>query len=609
MAAAARKSYRQKAREAAQPYYASASPMLLAETPAFVNDNSAPNKFKDWDTVVYDNCEQTMASLLTWRTSVWTTWGQIARYEAPWRFYPFITGNMYNEGLRRDHRILDRSASEYGEICAAGLMSALTDPDRNWLKLGPGQPGVELDKQGSAYYEDLTERLNYIYDHSNFYESQAQHYTDLVFYGTAPVIDYESAETILQCFTPCPGEYYLAVGMNNTDEVFGRDFRQTIRQTVEMFGIENCSPDIQQMWREKKGDLDYENVIGHLIEPNYELGQNGGVGKVPGGFAWREIYWVRGKKDPQPLSVTGFHGSECPFGVSRWDLQGNSAYGRGIGEKLLPDCISTQLATRQQAESIERVNNPPMGADVSLQNQPSSTNPGKITYMNAANGEKKFWALYQTNPDIPAITAYIEALHERMSRTAFNHVFQPVTDLRERMKEQVTAAEVDKLSEEQLVPLGPVIGRIYGTLRKRVPRHLAIMQRKGLLPKKPQSLKGIPLKIEFVSMLTEARRATATASIARTAQFVGSLVGAWPEARFALDPEKMAREFGDGVGATTKIFRSPREIKQMVMAENQQKQAANAAAMSKEGAMAASALSKTSLAPGNALSALVGPQQ
>ncbi len=609
MAATARR--RKSDADDLSPFYAKASPTLLAEQAADPQDRK-PSKAdaKEWEGL-YNHCEMRLQSLYTWRVPAWTTWGQIARYMLPRRYYAFITSNIYNQNLRQDFAIVDRTGTLAGEVCSAGLMSGLTDPDRPWLSLGPAIPNFELDKQGKIWYDDLTDRLRYIYDHSNFYDAQAQHYEDAVFFGTAPIIDYPDENDILQCFTPCAGEYMLATGMNNTDQVLYREFRQTVNQTVDMFGVENCPADVQQMWRQKGGALQYENVIGHAIEPNFAIDADGtgtGVQPIPGGFTWREVYWMRGKKDAKPLSVTGFH--EQPFAVSRWNTQGNDAYGRGVGENMLGDVIQLQLETRQKAESIEKVNRPPMGADVSLMNQPASVNPGKITYFNTgANGEKKFFPLFEVKPDIPAITADIQVIQERIQRTAYNDIFRMMESLRDKTKGQVTATEIDALKEESLMRLSPVINRVYGSLRIRVRRHLAIMARRGLIPPKPPSLQGVPLKIDFVSMLTAAQKATQTAAIARAFQFAGSLEGVWPEARFSLDPTIGISEFSEGVGAPNKIVRSPNEIKKLMQADAQQKQAAQAMEMTQVGAQAASSLSKTALGPGNALSALVAPAQ
>lgn len=592
------------------PHYTKASATLLSEVPADPKESLPnPSDKREW-AALFGHLESRYQSLYMWRTSFWTTWSQIARYMLPRRFYPYITGNMYNQGLREDFAIIDRTATMVGEICAAGLMATLTDPDRAWLQLGPAVPNFELDSAGKAYYEDLTERLNYIYDHSNFYESQAQMYEDLTFFGTGCIIDYEDADTIINAFTPCMGEFMLGTGFSNGDEVFNREFRQTISQTVEMFGIENCPPDVVRMWTEKGGALQYENVIRHSIEPNFAVQGRGneGIGIVPGGFTWREVYWVAGKKDYKPLSITGFN--EQPHSVSRWSTQGNEAYGRGVGENMLGDAIQLQIETRQKAESIEKVNRPPMGADVALQNLPASTSPGKITYMNTMNGgEKKFFPLYEVKPDIPALTADIKIIWERLAKTAYNDVFQMMANLRLNagLKSDVTATEVDQLTQEALLRLGPMIGRIYGALRQRVRRHISIMERRGLMPPMPPSLKGVPLKIEFISVLTEARRAVKTQAIARTTQYAGSIAGVWPEAKYVIDADESVRQFADGVGASQKVIRTKDQVQALIQREQQAAEAQKALEQTAVGVDAAKGLSQTSLAPGNALSALVMP--
>ena len=107
-------------------------------------------------------------------------------------------------------------------------------------------------------------------------------------------------------------------------------------------------------------------------------------------------------------------------------------------------------------------------------------------------------------------------------------------------------------------------------------------------------------------MLTAAQKATSTAAIARTFQFAGTLSAVWPPARFALDPVIGIKEFSDGVGATSKILVSPAKVKQMMAAQAKQAAASQALAETQAGAASAKDLSSTSLAPGNALSALVG---
>lgn len=590
------------------PYYTRGGPTLLSQTDADPQDNKpTKQEEREW-AVLYQHCESRRQALYNWRLNWWVMWGQVARYQRPDRYYAFVESNTFDRGLRKDQLIVDRTPTICGDVCAAGLMAGLTDPDRDWLQLGPAIPGFELDQAGQQWYADVAERYNYVLTHCNFYDAQAQHYNDLTFFSTSPFIDYEDVDEILHVKVPCAGEYMLGTGFDFSDEVLLEEFRLTVSQLVEMFGVENIPPDAQRMWRQKGGALEYEYTVAHMIEPNfgiYDEASGRSIGIVPGGFTWREVFWLRGKKDARPLSRAGFH--EQPFGASRWITQGNDAYGRGApGENMLGDAIQLQLETRSYYTAMNKEIDPPMGADVSLQNLPTSTNPGNITYMNTgAGGEKKFWPLYQFKANLEAMSQNMEKVRERIALTAFNNVFQPMQNLRDETRGQVTATEVDAIKEEQLMQLGPVIGRVYGSLRQRVRRHLAIMARRGLIPRKPPSLRGIPTKIDFISMLTVAQRATRTASIARTVQFLGTAAAEWPDAKLLLDVEKAAREFNTGVGAPPDILISLRKFKQAQAAVAKQQQTAQAAAMVQAGAAAAKDLGNASTGPGTALSALV----
>ena len=595
----------------ATPYYARADATLLSLTPPAPEETKPSEaRQREWERV-FQHLESRFQAIINWRVSAWETWGRIARFEQPYRYYPFITPNLYNQNLREDFSIVDRTATLCGEICSAGLMATLTDPDRLWLDLGPAIPGLELDREGERYYEEWSERLNYVYDHSNFYESQAQQYDDLTFFGNGLVIDYEDEREIIHAFTPTLGEWGVSNNFDDGADTMYREFRQTVSQIIGMFGPENCPSDVLRMWREKGGALEYQMVIGHAIEPNFDIYADGAepIVVMPGGAPWREVYWIRGKKNYQPLSVSPF--LDQPFSDVRWSQRGSEPYARGPGEYALGDTIQLQLETRQKAESIEKVNRPPMGADVSLQFLPMATSPGKITYMNTKDGgEKKFFPLFEVKPDIPAISADIKMVQDRIARTFYNDVFQMLMTLRQQLqlKADLTTVEIDQLTQEVLMRIGPMIWRVYGSLRQRVRRHMRIMALRGLAPRRPDSLRGVPMKIEFVSLLTEATRRVETQATAKVVQFAGAASGAWPEAKFKVKIGSAIDDFAKGVGAKSNLLRTDQEVQQLIALEKRNQALAQAAEQTLPGARAAEALSKTSLQPDSALSALVsGP--
>jgi hypothetical protein len=593
------------------PFYFDSSPSLLAQQPA--NDDNrqlvAPS-WLGWPNL-FRHLEARLAAEKTWRLSWWRHWGDIARFELPRRYHGFITENDYQKGIRKDGAILDNTATLDGETCAGGIMTVCTDPDREWIKLGP-PAGVEIDRPGQMFFDDLTKNLRFVQDETNFYESLNQYYEDLTFFGTGVVIDYEDWENIFVCRNPCAGEFCLASGADNEDQSLFVEERRTVAQIVEMFGLENCPDTIKGAWALKGGSLEQEYVVGHAIEPNFAISDDNGssLGQLPGQFTWREVYWIVGKAGTAPLSIAGF--KEKPFAASQWHRVSNDPYGHGPGSTTLGDSIELQILTARQAELVEKVVRPPMTAPVSLKNEPHSIKPDQTTYYDAVTGAPQFKPIFEVNPQaLSAITAAIEAVQGRIHRGMHADLFRMIQELSERQTgNDVTATQIDALREERLMQLGPVIGRVYRYgIRPRINRQLAIMRRRGLWPRIPQSLRAVPLQVEFISMLTLAQRAGAVGSIERTFSFGQAIYAEFPESKDVLDPDEAMREVASLRGAPSRIVRAATDVKKIRAARLKAQQTAQAGQTALAAVQGAKTLGDTSMSRDNALGAMVQGQQ
>jgi hypothetical protein len=610
--AAAQKRYGERGFNPAQPYYFNASPALLAQEPA--NLNEVPEtKAPDWLgwPQMYLHLEQRLAGDKTWRLPWWRTWGDIARFELPRRYHAFIVENNYNKGLRKDGNILDNTATLDLEACTNGLMVTCTDPDSEWLQLGPGIPGMELDRAGMMFFEDLTETLRFVQDQTNFYESLDLFYEDITAFGTGVTVDYEDKENIFISKNPCAGEFCLAAGADYADQVLEVEERRTVSQIVEQFGLANCPEEVKQKWRQKGGALEYEYVVGHTIEPNFAIeGREPGseCGRLPGGFTWREIYWIVGKSNEAPLSVAGFR--EKPFAAAPWHRVSNDPYGHGLGETILGDTIQLQIMVAREAELAEKLARPSYSAPVSLKNDPHSTKPDHITYYDSATGAPEFKPNYVVDPQaLAALRENMEKVRERIHRGSHADLFRAIEEIAHNTKRDVSATEIDAVREELLRQLGGVIYRVYRYgLQPRIKRQLAILHRRGMWPKLPPSLYGIPLQVSFESELTRARRAGSVSSIERTYAFAQSIAAEFPDSKYVLDADESVREVAKLRGASSRIIRSASQVR---LLKQQAQAAAQLAAQAQVGQAAvqgANTLSKTGLGGNTALSALLGNQ-
>ncbi len=174
---------------------------------------------------------------------------------------------------------------------------------------------------------------------------------------------------------------------------------------------------------------------------------------------------------------------------------------------VLPDNVQLQVMTVRLSEAIEKQVRPPLIADITLKNQPSSILPGQVTYVQNLSSGTGMRSIYEVNPDIKGLAGLIEQIQERIKVGMFNDLFLMLENMPRDSK--MTAYEVAQKVQEKLQVLGPVIENIITeSLKPKLKRIFGIMNRKGMIPPKPDSLKGVDLDVEFISMLSLASKAS-----------------------------------------------------------------------------------------------------
>ena len=556
--------------------YEKAGPTFLSEQPS----EGKPQKDDPKWGPLKGHLETRLVSLRNWRQSWWTeNWADLAEFILPRRSiwltqstggYP--TPNNMTRGRELNGSIADPTATYAARVCSSGLMSGLASPSRPWFKIIPGLKKFDLDDAARAWLDETEDRMYTVIAGSNFYNAFAVECEDITVFGTGPNIIYEDEKDIIRCYNPAVGEYYLSTDSTGRIDGLYRLFVMTVSQIVGFFGVDNCPEDIQSLWHEKGNSLEVERMVAHAIEPNFEIS---GFGKLPGNFDWREVYWVYGSKSAQPLEMRGFVNQ--PFTAARWSTQSNDAYGRSVGMDVLPDVMQLQVMTRRMAEAIEKQVRPPLLGSVELKNKPTSTLPGHLTYVSNIK-DQGIKPIYEVNPDVNAMAANILAIEQRIQKGFFNDLFlmlesQPTSD-------RMTAYEVAQKLQEKLQVLGPVIeALIADSLKPKLRRIFSIMQRKGLIEEMPDSLKGVPLDIEFVSMLALAQKGAATGGIERLIALVGNMAAAAPQVLDLINSDAVIREYNDLLGNPQKILYGPDQVavvraqKQKMLQDQQQLQA------------------------------------
>jgi hypothetical protein len=525
-----------------------------------------------------------------------------------------VTANRLWRGSNINNQIINSHGLLAVRTCAAGMWTGLCSPSRPWFILGVQEPWKKLiDQDAIAWLKDAKDALYAVFAQSNFYDQMATVFRDETVFGTSPLIMYEDFEDVFRFYVPCAGEAYLGNGGRLSCNTLYREFTLTVLQIVDMFTLESCPAQVQKLWA--NGTYEMEFVVGHAIEPNFDLPKRGNdkgkVRVVPSAWTFREVYWLKGVKTEKALSRRGF--TQQPFMAFRWATVSNDAYGRSPCMDAICDNKQLQTEDVRKGEYIEKGIRPPMGADPQLKNEPNSILPAHINYMSTAGASKGFWPLFEVNPTwLGPLTADITKIEGRIDHCLYVDLFMAITQMegvQPRNELELTKRDLERLQE-----LGPVITLNERQLDMVIERGLAILEARRMIKPKPKSLMGVPLKVNYVSILRLAQRSAESVAMKDCFQTGGELSSAAkaagvPDPLRVLNLDKAYRKYCELNNLDEDLMFTDDEVTQHDHIRAQAQQQAQAPGQAQAAVEAAKTLSDTQLPGGNtALGALTGTQ-
>ena len=126
------------------------------------------------------------------------------------------------------------------------------------------------------------------------------------------------------------------------------------------------------------------------------------------------------------------------------------------------------------------------------------------------------------------------------------------------------ATEVAERHQEKMLVLGPVLERLKNELLDPlIERTFAIMFRRGVIPLPPQIVEGEDIKVQYVSMIAQAQKASGMNAIGQGVDFVGNLAKASPEVLDKIDFDAAVEEGLDLLGVGAVLLRSEEETEKI----------------------------------------------
>lgn len=510
-----------------------------------------------------------------------------------------------NKGGRLGATLVDNTGLIAARTLAGGMFSGLSSPTRDWFQLA--SPDADLNRYGPAkrWLHEVWKVLNQVFHASNLYKQLPTVYADCGVFGTHAMAMLDDYDDVVRFYPLSPGDYHLALSERLSVDTCYRELRLTVAQLVERFGLDAVSHAVRNQY--DRGNYDDWVDVGHAVEPNSLCDPDSPFAAKK---RYRSVYWETASSRDAVLRLAGF--DDFPVLAPAWYRDGTDIYGRSPAMDALGDARQLQMQQRTKAQAIELMVRPPMNAPAALKNLGVSLLPGKVNFHDGVDPGKAMQPVYQVQPRIQELVGDIEDARRRINEAMHSDLFKLVSQL-DTVR---TAAEIYERREEKALLLGPVVeGQEDDLLAPIIERTFNIMVRhslpawvsgqgKAILPPPPPELQGMPLKVEFVSMLAQAQRAVGLASIERTVGFIGNLARLDPSALTKLDMDAAIEEYTEGAGAPPRLIRSAEQVAQLRQAQARQQQQQQALAAGQAMADGAQTLSQTDMGGDNALTRL-----
>lgn len=538
-------------------------------------------------------------------------WRELGDYILPRR--PRFMVSDVNKGDRRSQKIIDPTATLAARTLSSGMMGGITSPAREWFRLTT--PDAELAEVDAVkeWCHTVTQRMSDIFRRSNLYNVLPTLYLDLGVFGTAPIyIDEDFDQVILAQSFPI-GSYWIAKDERGRVNVFMREFKMTVRQLVSKFGS-----------RDRKGNYDWSNFstmvksawdrgsyeewvdVTHVVQPNPDYNPSSPFAKEKRVYSCYYERGVGGQAQGKEVYLRESGYDYFPVLCPRWSTTGEDTYATACpGMDTLPDIKQLQHGEKKAAKAIDKMVDPPLTGPSTLRNARVSLLPGDITFSDEREGTKGLRATHEVNFRIEALENKQQQVRMRIDRGFFADLFLMLSQSDRR---EITAREIEERHEEKLLALGPVYeGLSQELLDPLVDITFNIMLRQGLVPEPPEELQGMPLRVEYTSIMAAAQKSLGVSSIERHTGFVGGLVTQFQDPTIAdkVDLDETIALHAEALGLNPKITRSEDVVQGIRQGRAQKAQQQQAVEGIAQGAGAVKDLAGASLEGDNALSRLV----
>lgn len=488
--------------------------------------------------------EKAKSDRVTWDC----TWEDLVYYTIPRKRG---IQNEYEPGDKMQFDAYDDTAIQSNIIMAAGLSGYMTNAAQRWFELRARNDSIMNEPGVRAFFDDASEIMYNALANSNFYQQVHEVYLDLGSVGTATLYEEEDPLTDIRFYSRPPKEIY---GIENEREVVDmvyRKFTLTAIKAYNKFGKDKCGESIVKAVEDQK-DYGKEFEFIHHVGPRSKRD----VSKINAENKPFFSYWVS-CKDRKIVKEGGY--DEFPFFCSRFYKNSDETYGYSPAFACFPDILMINKMMKVYIEGAEIAIYPPWIAENDGVIGTLDLRAASINYQRQPLNQGQAIQPLQSKMNGQIAMDFIERTTSNIKASYFTDLFLMLTQ-----NANMTATEVIQRTQEKMLMLGPVLGRLQTELLNPIiARTFNILLRRGKLPPLPQALQDEEYDIVYVSPLAKAQRAVQAQDMQTFLSIVGNMAQFIPEVLDVVNGDKMVQKFANIYSVDPDVVNEEEEIDAM----------------------------------------------
>ncbi len=497
-----------------------------------------------------------------------SVWQDNAHFCIPRKAY--ITRTR-TSGERLDfHRLFDNEAIRDLQIMAAGFASHLTNPSSPWFSMTTRNRGLREIKEVKVWFNEVTEIMRDTINSSNFNSTMGEFYLESGAFGTATIFTSEDLKDKVR-YTPITIKQTLIEedSRGRVNRMY-RVFNYTAQQALDRWG-DKAGQTVADAIKKEDFQKNIEFIHATFPRDTFDSTKKDNI-NMP--FA---DMWIEPTKE-HLIFEGGFE--EFPYATGRFNKEVDEVYGFGPTDNALADIKMLNQEKKILIRAAMKMVDPPFILPNSGFILPFNLNPAGANYRNDQTAKDDYQPI-ETKGKIPVGLEMIQDVKNDIKKAYFVDLFQAFSDI----TKQMTVIEVQRRIAENMVLLGPVVGRFsQEVFDPTLERTFFILQRVGMFPPIPQILDGQDLDIVYISLLAKAQRFAEIQSLQGAMNDIAGISAIIPEVLDKIDGDKAIDIIAEVRGVNPELILDDEEVAQLrerkaqVVAQQQQLEAAGAVA-------------------------------